>query len=1642
MMNRILSTVLASAFALTTIGAGNPALASPLSGDDIGVEQLVPEKPTLQDSPADPQTTASTQPPVQNETGQIEQGGQAVTPRTEVRADQATLMTADMAITLRKGFPSVIEYTMTKLGNRVMHGQPTDLRTVTINGTDITLGDQDVTFSQPTPDKAVYVLSVKNAEKHIDAKLTVEVWAKANTLHMDITKIENAAGEENPIQTVALTGQNLVSVRSSQQGAQFTGARMSTNTTVSGDTSFPVTNATVVDPAKSDYVYGFVSADSLSAGLWSNSENDGTTAGSNTAGGGKNTRVVTTAQNVEGSTSFGLASPLWYYHRTVKDSKNRTYTVQETDMPKMAVSIAGDENNDGVVNWQDGAIAFRSIMNNPYKAEEVPDLVSWRIAMNFGGQAQNPFLTTLDNVKKVSLNTDGLGQSVLLKGYANEGHDSGHPDYGDIGKRIGGAKDMNALMKDGGKYGARFGVHVNADEMYPEAKAFNEDMVRRNSSGGLRYGWNWLDQAVGIDGIYDLASNSRQSRFGDLKNQVGDNMDFVYVDVWGNQTSGKEDSWETRKLSKMITDNGWRVANEWGAANEYDSTFQHWAADLTYGGAGLKGQNSEVMRFLRNHQKDSWDGDYPSYGGASNAPLLGGYSMKDFEGWQGRNDYDAYIDNLYTYDLTTKFMQHFKVVRWINNPLDGSAVQDAGVNGGNEQIELKDDQGNSLVVSRKSNDQSSAAYRDRTIIFNGKVVSTGDVSRGDGKGIGNESYLIPWLWDAQTGKVVKNADQKLYHWNTKGGTTTWTLPETWKGLSNVKVYRLTDQGKTDLVDLPVVNGQITVTAKARTPYVIHQGASADPEVNWSTGTHLVDVGFNAGSKSLQSYWKTQGDGTAQIAKSQFSNPMLKLDGNIQAGQTITGLTGGKRYALYVGVDNRSDGQATLEVSNGGKILGSNSTGRSIAKNYIQANAHNTNSATVDGSSYFQNMYVFFTAPSDGETKVALKHKGSGSVYFDDVRVVENSYEGVKTDKQGGVIKLANDFENNAQGIWPFVVSGAEGVEDNRVHLSELHAPYTQAGWDVKKMDDVLQGKWSIKINGLTEENTLIYQTIPQNIKFLAGNKYKISFDYQSGTTGSYALAVGHGEFNPSSVELHPLDKALGTTAHYEFDLSGGLKDDTWFGIYSTATAPDLQGTSGDVANFGGYQDFVLDNLQVEHRDSSARTKAEVQAKLDELSRKYGDKQAQYSDQAWLTYLETRTRAQILIDQNGASGPEFSQAYEMLDALDKYMQSAPGNEGSDKYDIASDQYSVIAGSEQSNVGNTEGPKEFAQDGKESTYWHTRWGSNAITSGEGWYQFNLNNPTTVTGLRYLPRPGGANSNGKIKKYRIVLTTSNGTVKNLTQDNDPNGQTGEFDTVTRWQKAAFEPVPDVVKVRLVAIETAGRTAGEANQFVSAAELRLTTDRNVPAPKEPVDKTGLQEVVTAARGLDKTAFTESSWQNLDKQLSQAQAILDDSNASAYQVGLALANLNKAIDDLQSVVKPGPAQVDKSALKALIDKVKALNLAEYSNDSVRVLNTALAKANLVMVDSAASKDQVSAAAAELQSALDGLKRIQVTPSGGKQQSNASQSKGQDPAKSGQREGKGGLSDTGTDLVPPLVIAFAVSLLGLGTLMSIRRRHV
>lgn len=1467
------------------------------------------------------------------------------------------LSTDYMDVHVAKNFPSVVRYEMKKgdLKGKTFYGQTSEINTIRINGTDIKLSKDDVkaTFKD---NKATYELTVKSGDT-IDAVLTAELVAKDDTVSFEITKVKNNLDETKivdkrhvyAIQSIEIPNHSLISVNSTQENANLKGALMSSNTTISGDEYHEITANTELSQ---DYMYAFISNSEMSAGLWSNSENEGSAKAVGVSGGSHNTRVMATTEEKDGYVSLGLGSTKWYWHREEQDSKGTWHLVDETDTPQAKVTIAGNVNGDEEIDWQDGAVAFRDIMHNPYKSEEVPELVAYRIAMNFGGQAQNPFLTTLDNVKRVSMHTDGLGQSVLLKGYGNEGHDSGHPDYADIGERIGGAEDMNTLMTKGAEYGAKFGIHVNAGEMYPEAKAFSEDLVRRDANGNLRYGWNWIDQGIGIDSVYDLGMGLREKRFDELEEKVGQNLDFVYVDIWGNKTGGSDDSWQTRKLSKEINDNGWRMATEWGSANEYDSTFQHWATDLTYGGYKLKGENSEVMRFLRNHQKDSWVGDYPSYGGAAMAPLLGGYNMKDFEGWQGRNDYDAYIKNLYTHDLTTKFIQHYEITDWedsensfTKNDPDGKAYTWTP----EMKITLKDGD-DTLVLERGSDNPDEAAYRDRTMTLNGKVIATGAVARGDNGEGGTEKYLLPWIWDSETGDEVDAKDEKLYHWNTKGGSSEWELPDSWSGLKDVKVYKLTDLGKTDEKTVKVVDGKITLEADAETPYVVCKGDEANLEITWSEGMHIVDAGFNSGNFDA---WKQDGEGKAEIAKSQYSNPMMKLSGKVSMTQELTDLEAGKQYAVLVGVDNRSDAKASMTAKAGDKVLATNYTTRSIAKNYVKAYTHSNSSATVDGSSYFQNMYVFFTAPESGKVTLTLsKAAGEGDTYFDDVRIVENDSKNITTNEKGEVVKFEQDFEKSVQGLYPFVVAGIEGVEDNRIHLSELHAPYTQAGWDVKKMDDVLDGKWSVKINGLTQRSTLAYQTIPQNFRFEPGVTYKVSFDYQAGTDGIYAAAVGIGEYN-GNVQLEELPMAMGKDAdgHYTTQITGDSTGQTWFGIYSTDKAADLQGTSGSAANFGGYQELVLDNLVIERVDEEV-TADTLKALIEDAKTKYSEDD--YTAEVWNNFQKEIAKAQVALDKDNSTQEDIEKAYYALKGAMVTMDNSKGLDATDdSRDISTEGMTATAGSQQGTTGS-EGPASNVLDGDANTIWHTQYSPSVDSFDKQWIDIATAEPTTVGGVRLQQRSG---KNGVIKEAEIwVKTTDADYVKVADASFGGSG----------WQVVTFENIENVTNVKIVPKATLG---DQPNKFSAAAEIRLMGAKQDVTIE--VDKSGLQTAIDAAKALKAENYTAETWEVLTTKLAAAEKVYADPEATDYEVLLAIANLTEAIEGLEAVETPEAG--DKTELNNLITQYSGLNEKDYTAESWKVFANALENAKAVSAKENASQAEIDQAIAALTSARAGL---------------------------------------------------------------------
>ena len=1025
-----------------------------------------------------------------------------------------------MDVIIDQVFPRVIEY---RVGDKVMDGQKTSVYGLKVNGI---LYYPKVSFEKLSKSKALYTLKVKDEFENLDAVFKVSLKVKKNKVIYTFEEITNAGSAK--IETVELADLNFISVNSAQTNAKAKLTNLSSDVTKPGDVDVTVDSTLGGVGTSERYYTAFLSTDKLSAGVWSSSEVNG-----------YRNLVANRYQSKDGTKAIGIGSSLLYYQREFMPKPQST-------KPTVKIAIADDLNHDNEIDWQDGAVAYREIMQDIPGFNDVNNLVGQRIAMNFGSQAQQPFLKTLDNVKKVALATDGLGQSVLLKGYGNEGHDSAHPDYGNVGERIGGADDLKTLIREGHKYNSEFGVHINAQETYPEAKAFNEDFI----DGPNSRGWGWLDQSYTINKLKDLYSGTRAKRLDELK-AAAPGLDFVYLDVW------YQDQWESDRISEQFIDRGWRVSTEFGTSVANYSTWQHWATDKNYGGPASKGINSEVLRFISNHQRDSWVLNWPESGGTADHPLLGGFELAGFEGWQSDKNFDQFIRMTFDTNIPTKFLQKYFVTDWTTVEGDRSKTNLE------KEIKLADpSNGDVVVVTRKDNS------RERVITLNGNVV------------LDEHSYLIPWV--EQDFKHPTQKAEKLYHWNLEGGTTTWTLPDGFVGPSEkVYVYKLTDQGRTEVQKVNVVNNQVTLTAEAATPYIVipdkkEKGLQVD---DWSKDAHVYDTGFNSG-KVKDNHTKVAGDKDAVsvIRTNQTGNDRnvssgdyyLNIDSpskNTSVSRTITGLEPGKDYVAEVYVENNSDVKAEIKVNGGVKNV-SNYTLRSLQKNFVKADSHASN----DGyNSKMQRMQVSFTAASNKAELILSREAGEGITKFDDIRVVQKSLKNEVTPKV-----FEQDFESVVQGIYPFVIGNTEGVEDNRIHLSELHAPYTQKGWAGKKLvDDVIKGNWSVKVN--TGNKGLVYRTIPQHFHFEPGVTYKVSFDYQT-TANSYRFISGDQE-----IDVHDIAAAKGLsinntlsastdTKTAEFTVTGSKNGQTYIGIFSDGTS-----LNGDT----GAGTFILDNLRIE-----------------------------------------------------------------------------------------------------------------------------------------------------------------------------------------------------------------------------------------------------------------------------------------------------------------------------------------------------------------------------------------------------------------------------------------------------------------------------
>ncbi|MFE6802287.1 endo-alpha-N-acetylgalactosaminidase family protein [Streptomyces sp. NPDC057681] len=984
----------------------------------------------------------------------------------DAAGDGVAITSGALSVSVAKDFPRVLSYTDRASGARLL-GSTSPVTEVTLNGKAYKVGLKAA--PKVTAHRAAYTLVFPGLPGvEIDAAL--DVAGRATTFK--VTAVRDT--EAFRLGTLDIPGHDLISVGSADAGAETAFTRLDTDSTRTADVFGKVTASTAPDASPVGASYAIVNTGSLAAAFESNSTYDKPAGATN----GDNARFWHQARKgADGSVRVGVWSGQWTY-------RGDGAPAPERELPWAKVVVTPDANGDRTVDWQDGAVAFHDIGIKVKGGEKTPDRVITHIPYNFASQATHPFLRTLDDVKRISLSTDGLGQLSILKGYASEGHDSAHPDYGgNINKRAGGLKDLNKLLKGGKKWGSTFGVHVNATEAYAEANAFDDKLVDKSKPG-----WNWLGQSYYIDQRHDINSGNLARRFQQLRDETDPNLSLIYIDVY--YTHG----WIADRTLTELKNQGWDMATEFGNKFERQALWSHWANDLDYGPKTNKGLNSKIIRFIRNGEKDVWNDD----------PVLGQTALVGFEGWTGENDWNDFSANVWERNLPAKFLQHYRITDWDKNDVTFTG----GVRG---------------------------------TVTDGKR----EVSLGGSEVIDGDSYLLPWK-----SRDSKRQD-KLYHWSKKGGTSTWTVPRPFAGTRQFTYYKLTDNGRVEQSTVTAKDGKVTLTAAAGQPYVLypdHAPQQADPD--WGQGGKVKDPGFN---DIALADWKKTGPVTGD--RDALGHRGVTLGGDKAAAieQRVTGLTPGKGYSASVNVEVEPGRTRPTTIAVGGEKL---TVDRSTAKNYIAGDERH--------GTYYQRVEVHFTAPRNGSATLRISAAGDGDakVGLDDVRIVEND----PATKKGTV--AYDDFDAVDQGWGPFVKGESGGENDPRTHIAQKHAPYTQAGWNGKLIDDVIGDGESLKSH---EENEgLVYRTTPASVTFEAGHAYKVEFDYQNSHAGAYQWTTGYdtvtgGEPTGVTTRRTALPQQR-TTGHFDERVVGGCGD-VWTGLTKAENAPEGA-------------DFVLDNFTV------------------------------------------------------------------------------------------------------------------------------------------------------------------------------------------------------------------------------------------------------------------------------------------------------------------------------------------------------------------------------------------------------------------------------------------------------------------------------
>ena len=192
--------------------------------------------------------------------------------------------------------------------------------------------------------------------------------------------------------------------------------------------------------------------------------------------------------------------------------------------------------------------------------------------------------------------------------------------------------------------------------------------------------------------------------------------------------------------------------------------------------------------------------------------------------------------------------------------------------------------------------------------------------------------------------------------------------------------------------------------------------------------------------------------------------------------------------------------------------------------------------------------------------------------------------------------------------------------------------------------------------------------------------------------------------------------------------------------------------------------------------------------------------------------------------------------------------------------------------------------------------------------------------------------------------------------------------------WSDGTWNTPVKTTKLRMVI------TSGSASPAVAEWQVHAIDD-STPEPPEPtpIDKTELKQALAdSPKADDASKYTETSWAEYAAVLDSAQQVYKAEDATEAAVADAATQLKRAAKKLVLVA----TVQDRAALSAQLGAAAAVGRTKWTDESLAVLDSAIATANALIGDDRATQSDVKAATEAISDAIAGLVEKSTTKPG------------------------------------------------------------